>query len=365
MHRLKNGIPAIANEFDVTFERVWRGKGSLAAGFVNVASIYHHQPAPVPRQQHQEVVHDDMDGHQHSHGHAHHHEHEHDHQHGRTPHTHGLDAALGAGECAEVEDATKTGRSRTTTTTHSHAQPQSTVEARDTSHRDDHPKDTPHNHAGPQHTHAHHHQEQHYHHPDHHDENEIGIGPLRNFPQIRHLIQSAPDVYLPPWVKITAVAAFFALATAECHVHGANSIDQVHFHEVGAVDSIADTVLTLLALYELHCQIFTFTPLPLGYGTVQTAHGLLPVPAPATLFLMRNRPVVAGPPGWTGELVTPTAAALIRALSDASSSTTDDADDDHCRPPKFTLRAIGVGAGRKDFANHPNVLRLMIGEVSH
>lgn len=388
VHRLKKGIPAIADEFDVSFERVWRGTGLLAAGYVNITSIYHHQPIPAPRHDRhnhevdQDAVggyhhgHDQQDQahheHEHDHNHNHEHDHQHEHQHSRTHHNHSLDddhhhssSTLGSVGCAE--DVTKIGRTQKSTATtavdHEH---RSTRQGHDAPLEGDQPNDIPHLDADQRYNYDHRHQQhqhQHDHHHNHHDDSKKsreGDGPLRNFPQIRHLIHSAPDEYLPPWVKTTAVAAFFALATAECHVHGASSIDQVHFHEVGAVDSIADTVLTLLALYELHCQVFTFTPLPLGYGTVQTAHGLLPVPAPATLFLMRHRPVVAGPPGWTGELVTPTAAALINALSEAAV----DVDADRCRPPPFTLRAIGVGAGRKDFSNHPNVLRLLIGDIT-
>jgi hypothetical protein len=95
----------------------------------------------------------------------------------------------------------------------------------------------------------------------------------------------------------------------------------------------------------------------LGEGTVWTDHGLLPVPAPATLLLMVGMPTSPGPPGVTGELVTPTAAALLRVLTkkDGISSIAG-------RPPRFVVNCVGIGAGTKDFRKHPNILRLLIGD---
>lgn len=301
IHRLKMGIPSIAHEFDVTYERVHRGKGSLAALHVKVHSIYEHQAAPVPRDNNgtDQVLENRSHGHSHAHSSDHSHTHDHDTSH---VHNHAHDSPKIEGD-------------------HQHSHDHGSQQAQD---------DAPRPHAGP----------------------------LRNYPEIRDMISNAPDEHIPPCVKEKGIAAFFALATAEAHVHGVASIEHVHFHEVGAVDSIVDTLLTLLALYELHVTEVTFSPLPLGLGTVQTDHGLLPVPAPAVLFLMRNRAVVAGPPGWTGELVTPTAAAMICALDDGVHRTGR-------RPPRFTLRVVGVGAGTKDFANHPNVLRLLIGDTTN
>ena len=164
------------------------------------------------------------------------------------------------------------------------------------------------------------------------------------------------------------------------HTHGAQSINQVHFHEVGAVDSIVDTVGTLLALHYLgvdlgsgngqDCKI-TCSRLPLGEGTVWTDHGLLPVPAPATLRLLVGMPTCPGPPGVTGELVTPTAAALLRVVTGANSeakkgqlSEVWQPKEFDGRPPTMTPRAVGLGAGTKDFERHPNVLRLILGDCS-
>jgi len=154
-------------------------------------------------------------------------------------------------------------------------------------------------------------------------------------------------------------------AQAEASVHGAATVDAVHFHEVGAVDSIVDTVGTLLALYYLNVTTVSCSRLPLGEGAVHTDHGLLPVPAPATLHLMKGMPTTLGPPGRTGELVTPTGAALLRTLTTRSGIRSTESSRGvplMGRPPRFTLRKTGVGAGTKDFPHHPNILRLMLGD---
>jgi uncharacterized protein (DUF111 family) len=202
---------------------------------------------------------------------------------------------------------------------------------------------------------------------------------LRNLPQITKMLQSAPSCHIPSRVASIAIEAFTALAHAEMRTHGAESIDQVHFHEVGAVDSIVDTVGTLLALHYLGVNLgddyddaaaVTCSPLPLGEGTVWTDHGLLPVPAFAAMRLMIGMPTCPGPKGVTGELVTPTAAALLRVLAGVSSGC-DGKDREPYgqptgvpgRPPSMIPRAVGIGAGSKDFERHPNVLRLILGDI--
>ncbi|KAL7535188.1 hypothetical protein ACHAXR_006328 [Thalassiosira sp. AJA248-18] len=211
--------------------------------------------------------------------------------------------------------------------------------------------------------------------------NRQGGSNLRNLPQISQMLKSAPSQHIPPHVAILAIETFTALAHAEMATHGAESIDQVHFHEVGAVDSIVDTVGTLLALFHLGVDLgdgdddgvkdcaVTCSSLPLGEGTVWTDHGLLPVPAPATLRLMIGMPTCPGPKGVTGELVTPTAAALLRVLTGVYSGRDIDSDGSYWqskgvlgRPPSLIPRAVGVGAGTKDFERHPNVLRLILGD---
>jgi pyridinium-3,5-bisthiocarboxylic acid mononucleotide nickel chelatase len=195
----------------------------------------------------------------------------------------------------------------------------------------------------------------HHHSHTHETDESMRQGNVRNLPQIRQMLLDASEEYIPSWVRDRAIAAFTELAKAEATVHGAGSIEDVHFHEVGAVDSIVDTVGTLLALYFLGVSSVSCSRLPLGEGTVRTAHGILPVPAPATLQLMLGMPTTPGPPGRTGELVTPTAASLLRVLVPHPCDG---------RPPNMTLRHVGIGAGSKEFAQHPNIVRLLLGEGS-
>jgi uncharacterized protein (DUF111 family) len=166
------------------------------------------------------------------------------------------------------------------------------------------------------------------------------------------MLQDAPSEWIPVWVSDTAIEAFTALAKAKATVQGAESMDAVHFHEVGAIDSIIDTVGTLLALYFLGVTTFRCNRLPLGEGTVKTNHGILPVPAPATLSLMACMPVTPGPPGPTGG----------QLLSFGCSQRM-------VKPRQwleillFTLRRVGVGAGTKYFHKHPHFLRLLLGDT--
>ena len=123
----------------------------------------------------------------------------------------------------------------------------------------------------------------------------------------------------------------------------------MHFHEVGAVDSIIDTVGTVLALHLLKIDAVYCSALPYGQGWVKAAHGLMPVPAPATLQILQGIPTCPAP--CRGELVTPTGASLMKALAVAFGP-----------PPPFTPQVIGIGAGSKEFDEHPNILRVIIGE---
>ena len=311
---IKLGLPELANEFRIECQRVWRGSGSIAARHVTVHSIYQHRPAPVPppaTQKERSVVTTEQVFHSHhQHDHQHHSSHSHDHLHAATippP------AAAAAAEA--------------------HA-----------------------------HTHDHNHQNvptsSDVHDEHSHTTNNPAYDRIRNLPEIRQMLHNASELYIPPWVRDHAIRAFTELARAEAAVHGAASLDQVHFHEVGAVDSIVDTVGTLLALHHLNVTTVSCSRLPMGEGMVSTAHGILPVPAPATLRLMTGMPMTSGPPGRTGELVTPTAAALLRVLVQPQQQQ----QQHDGRPPNMTLRQVGIGAGTKDFRNHPNIIRLLIGE---
>ncbi|RLT33498.1 MAG: nickel pincer cofactor biosynthesis protein LarC [Chloroflexi bacterium] len=152
---------------------------------------------------------------------------------------------------------------------------------------------------------------------------------------------------LPPVVQERASAVFTRLAEAEARVHNTTP-EQIHFHEVGALDAIVDIVGVCAGLNELGIERLHASPLALGQGWAQTQHGRIPLPAPATLELLAAVGAPTVPAPGAGELVTPTGAALLAELADFSQ-------------PRMTLQRIGYGAGRKEFA-WPNVARLWIGE---
>lgn len=148
--------------------------------------------------------------------------------------------------------------------------------------------------------------------------------------------------------KDRAKALFHRLGTVEAGIHG-TTLDDVHLHEVGAIDSIVDIVGSVYAIESLGVDRIEASPLNVGSGTVRAAHGLYPVPAPATLALLRDIPIYAGP--QPGELVTPTGALLISAYAERIGAL-----------PALRVHAVGYGAGARDFADTPNVLRVLIGE---
>lgn len=155
---------------------------------------------------------------------------------------------------------------------------------------------------------------------------------------------------LPNAVRERAVAIFRRLADAEAKVHGTTP-DKIHFHEVGAVDAIIDIVACVNGLHELGVEQLYASSIPLGHGWAQTAHGRLPLPAPATLQLLStaNAPTHAAP--GPGELVTPTGAAILAELA-------------RFEQPAMKLCRVGIGAGRRDFA-WPNIARMWLGETEN
>jgi uncharacterized protein (TIGR00299 family) protein len=167
----------------------------------------------------------------------------------------------------------------------------------------------------------------------------------RGIVEIRELVARAG---VPDAVRERADAAFTAIAQAEGAIHGV-APERVHLHEVGAVDAILDVVGAVWGFAQLDVERIYCGPITLGDGSVQAAHGLLPVPAPATLKLLEGHPVRPGPEG-AGELVTPTGAALVRVLSSGPP------------PASYVPLRSGFGAGTKDPRGRPNALRLTLAE---
>ncbi len=169
----------------------------------------------------------------------------------------------------------------------------------------------------------------------------------RTWRDVRALLGDA-DLAEP--VRALALATFERLAAAEGAVHG-HDPDEVHFHEVGALDAIADVVGACAGFVHLGADRVVVSPVAVGSGTVRSAHGSLPVPPPAVAELLRGVPSYAGPPSAPAmELCTPTGAALLTTV----------ADDWGPQPPMAT-RGIGVGAGGRDPEGHANVVRLLVG----
>jgi pyridinium-3,5-bisthiocarboxylic acid mononucleotide nickel chelatase len=168
----------------------------------------------------------------------------------------------------------------------------------------------------------------------------------RHIAEIRELVAHSGA---PEEVRARADAAFWAIATAEGEIHGVPP-EKVHLHEVGAVDAILDVVGVVWGLAELGVEDVRCGALRTGDGTVRAAHGLLPVPAPATLKLLEGHSIRPGPEG-AGELVTPTGAALVRVLSSGPP------------PEEYVPRASGYGAGTKDFPGRANALRIILADV--
>jgi pyridinium-3,5-bisthiocarboxylic acid mononucleotide nickel chelatase len=179
---------------------------------------------------------------------------------------------------------------------------------------------------------------------------EVGVTtadqPHRTWTSIRTMLDQAD---LPGPVRDRAAAVFGRLAEAEARVHGIDPA-QVHFHEVGALDSIADVVGVAAALHDLQVATVSAGPVAVGSGTVRTAHGVLPVPVPAVAQLARDWRVTAG---GQGELTTPTGMALVVTLAERCEDL-----------PALQVYTVGVGAGTRDPAGRANVTRVVLGDAA-
>ena len=200
-------------------------------------------------------------------------------------------------------------------------------------HSRDHGHDHGHHHQGHRHVHSEPHEEKHHH-------------VHRTLADINRLIDGSA---LTQTGKERAKELFARLGEAEAAIHG-TSLAQVHLHEVGALDSIIDIVGTVYAMEILGAERIVASPLNVGGGTVRTAHGVYPVPAPATVRLLKDAPIYAG--AQTVEMVTPTGALLITGYAQEFGPV-----------PPMRVTQIGYGAGNRDFADMPNVLRVLIGEA--
>ncbi len=199
-----------------------------------------------------------------------------------------------------------------------------------------------HTHESHAHSHAHPHHEPHTH---EHAQASHSHAPHRHLSTILEIIRAAP---LSENVRARSTRAFQLLGEAEAAIHNI-PIESVHFHEVGAVDTIVDIVCTAAGCEALGVDRWLASPLNVGSGTVRCEHGTLPVPAPATLALLKDAPVyAAGPPM---ERVTPTGAAILRML-----------DVQYAPLPALRVHATGYGAGNRDTPGEPNLLRILIGD---
>ncbi|NIK75129.1 hypothetical protein FHS15_000227 [Paenibacillus castaneae] len=243
----------------------------------------------------------DFDKGSHDHSHAHSHDHSHDHSHAHS-HDHSHDHS------------------------HAHSHDHSHAHSHDHSHAHSHDHSHDHSHA---HSHDHSHGHSHEH---------------RKASDIIHMIESS---HLPERVKERSLSIFHLIAEAEGKIHGMDPAD-VHFHEVGAMDSILDVIGVCLALESLDASKIIVSPVPTGTGRLRMAHGLYPIPAPATADLLRGVPLSAFTAN--GELTTPTGAGIVKALASEFGPL-----------PAGTIERIGYGAGTKNF-DHPNVLRAILYE---
>lgn len=168
----------------------------------------------------------------------------------------------------------------------------------------------------------------------------------RGLTEIKRIISRAA---IEETAKQTAIAIFEALGAAEAKIHNVD-IEKIHFHEVGAVDAMVDIVCAAVGAAALGVDEIICSPLNVGGGTVECAHGTFPVPAPATVELLKGAPVFSS--GMQAELVTPTGAAIVKTLATRFAAF-----------PKMKIEKTGYGAGSQDFPRHANVLRLTVGDA--
>lgn len=223
-------------------------------------------------------------------------------------------------------------------------------------HHDDHDHEHHHHHHD-DHEHEHHHDHEHEHHHDHHHgDHEHGHhhdhahehGHHHHHATPGHIAEVIDGLNLPDAVKQHARAVYDAIAQAEAKAHGC-PVGDVHYHEVGALDAVADVTGVCYAMYLLGVDRVVVSPVHVGSGTVRCAHGVMPVPAPATANLLAGVPVYGG--SVQGELCTPTGAALLTHFADAFE-----------KMPVMRTQKVGIGIGTKQFEEQANCIRAFLGE---
>ncbi|MFF2090643.1 nickel pincer cofactor biosynthesis protein LarC [Paenibacillus sp. NPDC058174] len=264
----------------------------------------------------------DNDVHEHDHGHDHHHSHD--------AHTHGHNHVHVHSHTHEHGH------------NHGHVHHDSHDHTHSHHHHDHHSHDEYDHHHD--HAHSHHHSYHDHHTHDEHDHHH-DHGHHHEHRKASDIIEMIEQSSLPERVKARSLAIFHLIAEAEGKIHGMNPAD-VHFHEVGAMDSILDIIGVCLALESLDVSRIIVSPVPTGTGRLRMAHGLYPIPAPATAELLRGVPL--SPFTAKGELTTPTGAGIVKALA-----------AEFATLPAGTIDRIGYGAGTKNF-EHPNVVRAVL-----
>ena len=199
----------------------------------------------------------------------------------------------------------------------------------------------------PQHEHHHEHAHAHEHEHDHGHHHDHSHGHHHSHTAMADIRQAVQALSVSDAVKARVLEVYAHIAQAESQVHGV-PVDQIHFHEVGSLDALADITAVCYLLEQLAPEKILASPVQVGYGKIRCAHGILPIPAPATAQILLGVPIRAG--DIPGELCTPTGAALLRQFVTAYGVL-----------PTMTVNAIGYGLGTKDFPA-ANCLRAMLGE---
>lgn len=210
-----------------------------------------------------------------------------------------------------------------------------------------------------EHSHSHEHSHNHEHEHSHTHEHEHSLGHEHNHSHVPHshhgsrtykqIVEAINEANFNESVANMSLAIFKKIGEAEGHIHGL-PLEKVHFHEVGAVDSIIDIIGAAILIDQLGIESVQSSAIPTGSGHIHIDHGIYPVPAPATLEILKGVPIASN--DIRSELATPTGAAIAAVLAGNFGSL-----------PPMTVESIGYGAGSKTFENHPNVLRVIIGET--